>query len=130
MAQRVNPASLLSLDDLFTTESERNSKNAENEGKPRTESSKVVALQVQEHVSEQTVKKTFFLTQKNYDALKLHHMLYASTAREYSKIVNEALESYLTGELDALAEAEKKNAGSRKLVLALGYLSENVAKEK
>ncbi len=128
MAGRVNPASLLSLDELFTTESERTS----NKDEPQPESPKGTprgsSEEPREHVSEQTVKKTFFLTQRNCDALKLHHMMYASSAREYSKIVNEALEAYLSDEIEALAEAEKKKAGNRKFVLALGRLSDKVSK--
>ena len=142
MAQKVNPVNLLSLDALFSTEDERNRNRSDDAeetesrqtGKRHTRgetdasgSQKAAAL---EHQSEQTVKKTFFLTQKNYDALKLHHMMYASTAREYSKIVNEALELYLSDEIDALAVAETKSAGSRKFVLALSMLSEQVIKEK
>ena len=142
MAQKVNPANLLSLDALFSTEDERNRNKADNaeETEPRQagknhkkgetdtfSSQKATAL---EHQSEQTVKKTFFLTQKNYDALKLHHMMYASTAREYSKIINEALELYLSNEIDALAVAETKTTGSRKFVLALSMLSEQLVKEQ
>ena len=128
MAGRVNPASLLSLDELFTTESERTSNKEESQPeKPKTAQLGKIE-EPREHASEQTVKKTFFLTERNYDALKLHHMMYASSAREYSKIVNEALEAYLSDEIDALAETEKKNAGGRKFVLALGRLSEKVSK--
>lgn len=130
MAAKVNPASLLSLDDLFTTESERNTKKEDRE-EPRLGDREKAAQtgkeEPQDHASEQTVKKTFFLTQKNYDALKLHHMLYANSAREYSKIVNEALESYLADEIEALARAEKKAAGSKRFVLAMSQLSENLS---
>ena len=142
MAQKVNPANLLSLDALFSTEDERNRNKADEaeetesqgtdkkDAKRETDASDSQKTAAQEHQSEQTVKKTFFLTQKNYDALKLHHMMYASTAREYSRIVNEALELYLSNEIDALAEAEAKVAGSRKYVLALSMLSEKYIKEK
>lgn len=142
MAQKVNPANLLSLDALFSTEDERNRNKADEaeetesqgadkkDAKRETDASDSQKTAAQEHQSEQTVKKTFFLTQKNYDALKLHHMMYASTAREYSRIVNEALELYLSNEIDALAEAETKVAGSRKYVLALSMLSEKYIKEK
>ena len=128
MAGRVNPASLLSLDELFTTESERTSNKEESQlEKPKTALRGKIE-ESRERASEQTVKKTFFLTERNYDALKLHHMMYASSAREYSKIVNEALEEYLADEIDALVETEKKNAGGRKFVLALGRLSEKLSK--
>lgn len=142
MAQKVNPANLLSLDALFSTEDERNRNKAgdaeeteaqetgKNHAKGETDASDSQRTATLERQSEQTVKKTFFLTQKNYDALKLHHMMYASTAREYSRIVNEALEMYLSDEIDALAEAETKVTGSRKYVFALSMLSEKIVKEK
>ena len=142
MAQKVNPANLLSLDALFSTEDERNRNKAgdaeeteaqetcKKHARGETDASDSQRTATLERQSEQTVKKTFFLTQKNYDALKLHHMMYASTAREYSRIVNEALEMYLSDEIDALAEAETKVTGSRKYVLALSMLSEKIVKEK
>ena len=51
------------------------------------------------------VKKSFFLTQQNMEALRLRHTLTAETSREYSRIINEALSEYLEEEIQALEKA-------------------------
>lgn len=51
------------------------------------------------------VKKSFFLTQKNLEALRLRHTLTATGLREYSRILNEALSEYLEEEVQALEKA-------------------------
>ena len=57
MAGRVNPASLLSLDELFTTESERTSNKEESQPeKPKTALRGKIE-EPRERASEQTVKK-------------------------------------------------------------------------
>ena len=77
MVQKVNPANLLSLDALFSTEDERNRNKADDaeetesretgkkHAKGETDASGSQKAAALEHQSEQTVKKTFFLTQKN-----------------------------------------------------------------
>ena len=58
-------------------------------------------------------KKGFYLTKKNYEALKLRHTLEAESSREYSRIVNDALTLYLEKELRALEIAERSSCSSQ-----------------
>lgn len=77
--------------------------------KPKsTEKAKtVLSWENQDDYSEKKkVKKTFFFTEQNMDALKLRHELEAEHAREYSRIINDALEAYLQPEIHALEKAE------------------------
>lgn len=52
-----------------------------------------------------SVKKSFWITQKNMEALRLRHTLTATGLREYSRILNEALTEYLEEEVRALEKA-------------------------
>ena len=59
-----------------------------------------------------SVKKTFFFTPKNLEALKLRHAICADSAREFSRILNDALSQYLEPEIKALEEAEASGASA------------------
>ena len=56
-----------------------------------------------------TVKKSVYLTRRNLEALALRHAGMAKTDRDFSKTVNEALESYLSDEIAALDEADSEH---------------------
>ena len=57
-----------------------------------------------------TIKKTFFITQQNIEALRLHSTLKATGLRESSRILNEALSEYLEEEVQALEKVYKTAA--------------------
>ena len=55
--------------------------------------------------SKMSVKKSVYLTKRTAEALALRHAGMAKTDRDFSKVVNAALESYLADEIEALEEA-------------------------
>lgn len=72
---------------------------------------------------ERNVKKSFYIQEKIFDALQLNHDCFAEKGRDFSKIVNEALNQYLEKELlviDEVSEiqdpAKRKRAAMQKIM--------------
>lgn len=63
--------------------------------------------------SRMSEKKAFYLTPIVADALSLRNVCASGSENSFSKIVNDALQSYLKEEIDALDVADVQYAGDR-----------------
>lgn len=99
-----------SLEDLFSTSEERGQQMQSGQTEERSfvtaqeissvkRKLKTSAVNPREMT---TIKKGFFMKPKVMEAFKLHKMLTGQLGKEDSKIINAALEMYLSRELDTL----------------------------
>lgn len=119
MAAKVKPSDMLSIDALFSTEEERKDRIEE---RTRTPNNEEVSQRSALPQNSALVKKAFYLTPEVYEALKLHHMIYASNVREYSKYVNEAISDYLSTEIMVLSRIDKNLSENARLAMAMNKI--------
>ena len=79
MAAKVKPSDILSIDALFSTEEERKGNLEE---RSRSQNAEDSPQKNGLPPNTAMVKKSFYLSPEVYEALKLHHMIYASNVRE------------------------------------------------
>ncbi len=119
MAAKVKPSDMLSIDALFSTEEERKDRIEE---RTRTHNNEEVSQRSVLPQNSALVKKAFYLTPEVYEALKLHHMIYANNVREYSKYVNEAISDYLSTEIMVLSRIDKNLSENARLAMAMNKI--------
>ena len=110
---------MLSIDALFSTEEERKDRIEE---RTRTPNNEEVSQRSVLPQNSALVKKAFYLTPEVYEALKLHHMIYANNVREYSKYVNEAISDYLSTEIMVLSRIDKNLSENARLAMAMNKI--------
>lgn len=119
MAAKVKPSDMLSIDALFSTEEERkDSADERNRSQNAEDSPQRNGLAANTAL----IKKSFYLSPEVYEALKLHHMIYASNVREYSKFVNEAISDYLSTEIMVLSRIDKNLSENARLAMAMNKI--------
>ena len=119
MAAKVKPSDMLSIDALFSTEEERRDNV---EGRNRSQNAEDSPQKNGLPPNTAMVKKSFYLSPEVYEALKLHHMIYASNVREYSKFVNEAISDYLSTEIMVLSRIDKNLSENARLAMAMNKI--------
>ena len=119
LAAKVKPSDMLSIDALFSTEEERkDSADERNRSQNAEDSPQRNGLAPNTAL----IKKSFYLSPEVYEALKLHHMIYASNVREYSKFVNEAISDYLSTEIMVLSRIDKNLSENARLAMAMNKI--------
>ena len=119
MAAKVKPSDILSIDALFSTEEERKGNLEE---RSRSQNAEDSPQKNGLPPNTAMVKKSFYLSPEVYEALKLHHMIYASNVREYSKFVNEAISDYLSTEIMVLSRIDKNLSENARLAMAMNMI--------
>ena len=119
LAAKVKPSDILSIDALFSTEEERKGNLEE---RSRSQNAEDSPQKNGLPPNTAMVKKSFYLSPEVYEALKLHHMIYASNVREYSKFVNEAISDYLSTEIMVLSRIDKNLSENARLAMAMNKI--------